>query len=424
MSPGQVRDFFTEYVGAVGNPLVNISGQAILFFIITIGLNLWILSRGLSKGIEVANKIGMPLLIIFGTLLAIRALTLNAGELNAVNDALQGLNYLWEPRFESLADPKVWLAAAGQIFFTLSVGLGAIHCYASYLHEKDDIALNAVSAGFMNEFVEVILGGSIIIPIGVAYLGLDEVQRIVGLSMGFQTMPNLFQNWGPLFAALAGLAWFGLLFFAGITSSLALGQPVMAFFQDEFHFDRKKSVKYFASILLLLSIPCIFFFSHGAFSEYDDWSGTFSLVLFALLESLAFVWIFGMNKGWDEITREADITVPLFFRFVIKFITPLFLTAIFLGSLISPLNGNWNEAFAQLLAGNGWPLDPGSIIGKIFKIGIEDTRYFIDGIPTSVFIIDMTRLLLLTTFICVAVAVWHAWRRRPPTAIEQKGTQL
>lgn len=423
MSAEQVRDFFTEYIGAVGNPLVNISGQAIFFFALTIFLNLWILSRGISKGIEVANKIGMPLLIIFGIFLTIRALTLNAGELNAVNDAVKGLNYLWEPRFESLTDPKVWLAAAGQIFFTLSVGIGSIHCYAAYLREKDDIALNAVSAGFMNEFVEVILGGSIIIPIGVAYLGLDEVQRIVGLSMGFQTMPTLFQNWGPLFAALSGMAWFGLLFFAGITSSLAMGQPVMAFFQDEFHVDRKRSVKIFGSILLVLAIPCVIFFSHGAFGEYDDWSGTFSLGPFALLEALAFTWIFGIKKGWDEITRGADIKIPKFFRFVIKFITPIFLLAVFLGSLISPLNGKWKDAFTKLFNGRGWPLDPGSVVGKILKIGVDDTRYFVDGLPTSIFIIDMTRILLLVTFFLVAGAVWYVWRNHAstPTATEKEG---
>jgi SNF family Na+-dependent transporter len=413
MDSGQVRDYFVQYVGAEGNPFFNISGQAICFFLVTFFLNLWILSRGLSRGIEITSKIGMPLLIIFGIFLAIRALTLNAGELNAINDAAMGLNFLWQPRFESLADPKVWLAAAGQIFFTLSVGMGAIHCYAAYLREKDDIALNAVSAGFMNEFVEVLLGGSIIIPIGVAYLGLDEVQRIVGLSMGFQTMPILFQNWGPLFAALSGVAWFGLLFFAGITSSLAMGQPVMAFFQDEYHVDRKKSVIIFGSLLLVLTIPCILFFSHGAFGEFDDWSGTFSLVAFALIESLAFAWIFGMDKGWEEITRGSDIKVPRFYRFVIKFITPMFLLAVFLGSFISPVGGKWKSAFNQLFAGQGWPLDPGSIIGKLFKLGVEDTRYFIDGMPTSVFIIDMTRLLLLATFIAIAVMVSYTWKKHP-----------
>jgi SNF family Na+-dependent transporter len=411
MDAVKVKDFFLFYVGANGDSIINISGSSLFFFTITFLLNIWILSRGLSKGIETASKIGMPLLLAFGVFLAIRALTLKAGQLNAINDAITGLNFLWNPQFESLADPKVWLAAAGQIFFTLSVGMGSIHCYAAYLKKNDDIALNATTAGFTNEFVEVILGGSIIIPIGVAYLGLDEVQRIVGLSMGFQTMPTLFQNFGPFFAAIAGLAWFGLLFFAGITSSIAMGQPVVAFIHDEFHLDRKHAVRVYAFLLLILALPTILFFSHGAFTEYDDWSGTFSLVLFALLEAITFAWIFGVDKGWKEINRGADIKIPSFFKFVIKYITPIFLIIIFTSSLISPQNGMWADAFSSVFAGKGWPLDPNSIIGKLLKIGISDTRYFIDGKPTSVFIIDMTRLLLLLTFIAIALAVAFAWKK-------------
>src|SRR3989304_8734129 len=89
----------------------------------------------------------------------------------------------------------------------------------------------------MNEFVEVILGGSILIPIATAYLGLNAVQAATmggsGFGLGFLTLPTLFNNWG-WFAPVAGAMWFGLLFFAGITSSLAMGQPILAFFKDEF----------------------------------------------------------------------------------------------------------------------------------------------------------------------------------------------
>jgi len=299
----EVAGFFNDYVGTTGGGFFNFPIEAIFFFLVTLGLNLWILSRGLSKGVEIASKIGMPLLIIFAIFLAVRALTLNAGEQGAVHDATVGLNFLWEPKFDSLLRPGVWLAAAGQIFFTLSVGMGSIHCYAAYVRQNDDIALNAASAGWMNEFVEVLLGGSIVVPIAVAYLGLDWIQDNVGLAMGFRTMPTLFQNWGPFLAAIAGLAWFGLLFFAGITSSLAMGQPVMAFLQDHFQFDRKKSARIFGTLCLILSLWCIFFYGYGAFTEFDDWSGTFALVTFALFESIAFAWVFGIDKGWEEINR-------------------------------------------------------------------------------------------------------------------------
>jgi neurotransmitter:Na+ symporter, NSS family len=387
---------------------------------VTLGLNVWILSRGLSKGVEIASKIGMPILIIFGIFLAIRALTLDAGDQGAVNDAAVGLNFLWNPQFDSLTNPKVWLAAAGQIFFTLSVGMGSIHCYAAYVRERDDIALNAASAGWMNEFVEVLLGGSIIIPIAVAYLGLDWVKANVGFEMGFRTMPTLFGHWGPVLAALAGLAWFGLLFFAGITSSLAMGQPVLAFLQDHFKMERNKSAWYFGLIIFLLALPCVFLYEQGAFGEFDYWAGTFSLVLFALAESILFAWVFGIDKGWEELNRGADIKIPLFFKFVIKYITPLFLLAVFVGALIKPAGGDWNAAFSALFSGAGWPFAPDSVIGTIFNVGVSDTRWFADGRPTSVFVVNATRILLLFVYIGIAYMVKKAWSNRNPIIYGEK----
>jgi SNF family Na+-dependent transporter len=421
LAPEEISARFSSYLDLGGGGFFNVSGPAIAFFAVTLALNLWILSRGLSKGIEIASKIGMPLLILFGIFLAIRALTLDAGDQGAVNDATVGLNFLWNPQFDSLTNPKVWLAAAGQIFFTLSVGMGSIHCYASYLREKDDIALNAASAGWMNEFVEVVLGGSIIIPIAVAYLGLDWIQANVGFEMGFRTMPTLFGHWGPFLAALAGLAWFGLLFFAGITSSLAMGQPVLAFLQDSFRMTRNRSAWVFGLTTLLLALPCIFLYEHGAFGEFDFWSGTFALVLFALGEAILFSWVFGIDRGWDEITRGADITVPRFFRFVIKYVTPAFLLAVFLGSLIKPAGGDWNSAFSALVSGNGWPLAPDSVIGTVLHVGNADYAWFANGAPTTDFVIDMTRLLLLGVFVGIALAVRAAWNRRTPQA--EKGAR-
>ena len=412
-SAQEVSNFFNDYVGMTGS-FFNFPPEALFFFLFTLGVNTWILSRGLAKGIEIASKIGMPLLILFGIFLAIRSLTLDAGEQGAVNDATLGLNFLWEPQFDSLTNPKVWLAAAGQIFFTLSVGMGSIHCYAAYVKENEDIALNAASAGWMNEFVEVVLGGSIVVPIAAAYLGLEWIQNPgnVGLAMGFRVMPTLFQNWGPMLAALAGIAWFGLLFFAGITSSLAMGQPVLAFLQDEYKLERTRAARIWGVLILVLGLWTVFFYGYGAHTEFDDWSGTFALVVFAMFEAIAFAYVFGIDRGWEEINRGADIRIPDAFKFVIKYITPVFLVSVFLGTLISPLNGNWNEAFTSLFSGNGWPLDGGSIIGKIFHVGVADSRWFVDGAPTPVFIVDLTRTLLLVTFIVIALVIRNAWKLR------------
>lgn len=335
MDQQAVAGFFGNYID-INTSTTGIPYESILFWLICLFLNTWILSKGLSGGVEKTAKIGMPLLIVFGIFLAYKGITLKAGTHGAVNDGTLGLNYLWTPDFNSIWNAKVWLAAAGQIFFTLSLGMGSIHCYASYVKAKDDIALNSQSAGWMNEFVEVVLGSSILIPIAIGYLGIDNVVEMTktgGLGLGFKTLPYLFQQWGPVLAAVSGVMWFGLLFFAGITSSLAMGTPWIGFLEDEFGWKRQKAAWSFGLVVLVLGLPTVLFFNEGVFDEYDYWAGTVSLVVFALVEIILFAWIFGMNKGWKEITEGADIHVPLAYRFIIKYITPVILGFVFFFSL-------------------------------------------------------------------------------------------
>jgi NSS family neurotransmitter:Na+ symporter len=334
MSQADVAGFFNSYVD-VSQSTTGIPYEAVIFYVFCLILNTYILSKGLG-GIEKVAKIGMPLLILFGVVLAVRGLTLGttgASEIFPDANAWDGLNFLWTPQFDSLANPKVWLAAAGQIFFTLSVGMGTIQCYASYLKEKDDIALNAVSAGFMNEFVEVVLGSLIVIPIAAGYLGLDWVLQNAGFGMAFQTMPYLFQQWGDVLSIFAGVFWFGLLFFAGITSSLAMGTPWMGFMQDEFNWSKVKGAWSFGALALLMGLPTVIFYKQGLFDQYDYWAGTVSLVVFAFLETILFSYIFGIKKGWAEINRGADIKIPGIYKYIILIVTPLLLGSVLVTSI-------------------------------------------------------------------------------------------
>jgi NSS family neurotransmitter:Na+ symporter len=327
---GQVAGHFNSYVSLS-------SAEPIVFWVLCLLLNTWILSRGLSGGVEKVAKIGMPLLIIFGAFLAYKAITIQGGQHGALFDGVKGLDFLWTPKFDTIWEPKVWLAAAGQIFFTLSIGMGSIQCYASYVRSKDDVALNAMSAGWMNGFVEVVLGSSIIIPIAVGYFGIDGMKELLseggGLGLGFKTLPYLFEQWGGVLGVVAGVAWFGLLFFAGITSSLAMGTPVMGFLKDEFGWKEKNSAWMFGGIVFLLGLPTVLFFNNGVFDEYDYWAGTVSLVIFAFIEIILFAWIFGMDRGWKEITMGADIKVPIIFKYIIKYVTPLLLGWVLYNSL-------------------------------------------------------------------------------------------
>jgi len=362
MTEIQVSDFFDDYL-RISTSTTGIPYESILFYILCLSINVWILSQTLRKGIERAAKFFMPLLIIFGLFLVVKIVTIKAGEQGAIYDGWVGLEFLWTPDLKSLSDPKVWLSAAGQIFFTLSLGMGCIQCYASYLKENDDVVLNSMTAGFMNEFVEIVIGGSIIIPISIGYFGIDKVMdlcQIGGFGLGFRTMPYLFEQWGDVLASLAGIAFFGLLFGAGITSSLAMGAPIVGFLKDNFGWSRKKGALAFGSIILAFGIPTVLFFSKGVFDEYDYWGGTVALVLYATAEIILFSWIFGVNRGWELIHQGADMRMPGIFKFILRYITPTMLILILLASAVKPKNDDWS-----LLSLQGWELDKNSIIGEL-----------------------------------------------------------
>lgn len=419
MNQSQVAQFFTNYTDIFTSSL-GIPFEAVFFYVLVLALNVFILSKGLG-GIEKVAKIGMPLLILFGILLAAKGLTLGTSgqsELFPEANAWDGLNFLWTPQFDTLTNPKVWIAAAGQIFFTLSVGMGTIQCYAAYLSSKDDVALNAVSSGFVNEFVEVVLGSSIVIPIAAGYLGLDWVLENAGFGMAFQTMPFLFQQWGEVAAAFAGVFWFGLLFFAGITSSLAMGTPWMGFMRDEFGWGRKRGAWSFGVMALIMGLPTVIFYQFGVFDEFDYWAGTVSLVVFALLETILFSWVFGINKGWDEINQGADIQIPSFYKFIIKYITPSLLLLVFMGAMFTPDQNEWIISFKSLFEGNGWLLDDGSIIKKLTNAGLKKQLEVVTDegeirfLQDKIFFANMARIMLVLLFFFISCLVYVSYQRR------------
>ncbi len=433
MNQGEVADFFNRYL-MIGKSTSGIPYEAVVFYILCLLLNTYILSRGL-KGVEKAAKIGVPLLLFFGAILAIRGLTLGTSGASLEHpdaSAWDGLNFLWTPQFDSLANPTVWLAAAGQMFFTLSVGMGTIHCYASYMKSKDDIALNAVSAGFMNEFVEVVLGSLIVIPIAAGYLGIDWVKENAGFGMAFQTMPYLFDQWGAVISNFAGIFWFGLLFFAGITSSLAMGTPWMGFMQDEFNFKRGSAAWSFGALIAFFGLPTVLVYQvmeNGVvdqvlFNEYDYWAGTMSLVVFALAEAILFSWIFGLKRGWPELLSGADIKVPKVFKFIMMVITPILLIIVFLGSLFLPEGGDWGASLGGLMQSQGWTLDNGSIIEMLQNSGIKaqiaaaTDPIVVDRLQHKIVLVNVARGLLVTLFLGISALVYIAYLKRNKNSLQ------
>lgn len=334
-----MRNFLQSFQGVQGGGhFAGITHQvfvfpyaAVIFFLITISLNVWVLSRGVAQGIERLAKIAMPALFIFALILVVRAWTIGTPDpAKPENSFINGLGYLWNPNFSQIANANAWLAAAGQIFFTLSIGTGSILTYASYLKQKDDIALTGLTTSITNEFAEVIFGGSLAIPIAVAFFGLAQTQEIsqAAFDLPFAAMPMIFQKL-PL-GQLLGMMWFVLLFFAGITSSVALCSPAMAFLQDQMKMSRPKAAMIIGLVLFFCGMPLILFFAHGFLNEMNFWSGTFGLVIFALIEVILFAWVFGMEGAWQEINAGADIRLPKIFKFIIQFVAPIYLIVLLL----------------------------------------------------------------------------------------------
>jgi SNF family Na+-dependent transporter len=325
-----MRDFLSSFQGlGHAGPFSGLK-IAYLFFLATFALNIAVIYYGIKKGIERLCNIALPVLFVFGIVLMIRVLTLGApNPAHPDWSSINGMGFLWNPDFSALKSAKVWLEAAGQIFFTLSVGIGVILTYASYLSKGDDVVLSGLTAAGMNELAEVVLGGSIVITAAFAFfgpLGTKEIAASGVFNLGFVTMP-LILNQLP-WPAFLGFAWFFLLFLAGITSAVSLAQPAVAFLEDEFDIGRKKAVGIFAVVSFLLCQPAIFFLGRGVVDELDFWGGTFFLVVFAAIETILFGWVLGMDKAWDEIHRGADMRVPRVYKFVIKYVTPAFLVCI------------------------------------------------------------------------------------------------
>lgn len=368
----QVKDFLSWY---------RESWWSYLFFVITFVLNITIVYFGIKKGIEKFCNWAMPVLIVLAIFLVIRVLTL--GSLNPEDPSqnpIKGLEFLWTPQFDKLLDPKVWLAAAGQIFFTLSVGIGVILTYASYLRKTDDVVLSGLTSAATNEFVEIVLGGSIVVPAAFTFLGLQgavEIAKSTAFDLGFVTIPVIFKQI-PL-GTIFSFFWFLLLFLAGITSSVSLAQPSIAFLEDEFDIPKKDAVLIYAVVTFLLCQPSVFLIKYGVVDELDFWGGTFCLVLFGCIEAILFSWVFGIEKAWDELHSGADIKLPKIYKFIIKYITPTVLLIILIWFILS-------QGLDIILLKN-----------------VDRTN-----LPVIIF----TRIYLLTIFVILSLMVREAWRTR------------
>ncbi|MGD8321399.1 MAG: sodium:calcium symporter, partial [Gemmatimonadota bacterium] len=174
--------------------------------------------------------------------------------------------------------------------------------------------------------------------------GAVAIAKGGAFDLGFVAMPLVFNKLpgGTLITAGAGIMWFGLLFFAGITSSVSMATPTMSFLEENFNFTRVKAGFTVASVAVAIGLLHILYYTGGFLAEWDYWAGTFGLVVVALLETILFVWVLGPDKMWKELHQGAAWQIPRFYKFVMSYITPLFL-------LVMMAWWTWTEAIPTLL---------------------------------------------------------------------------
>lgn len=332
--------------------------SVLVAFAITFAINLYFVHRGLSRGVELVCRYAMPVMAICAFAVLIRVLTLGTPDpAHPDQNVTAGLGFMWNPNFSKLTDAKTWMAAAGQVFFTLSVGFGVIINYASYLKKKDDVVLSGLTASSTNEFFEVALGGMVTIPAAVIFLGLELAQKTTGgtFSTGFIALPVVFAHMpaGLLFGGL----WFFMLFLAAITSSLSMLQPVRAFLVESLGLGERAATAVLASVTF---VGCAFvlFFSKDlvALDTLDFWVGTFVIFLLAAVQLIAFGWLFGIDKGFAESEHGALMRIPPVFKFIMKYVAPLYLIVVFVMFCIQNVPGYVKSLSSNPVAVYSWGL--------------------------------------------------------------------
>lgn len=375
--------FFGNFVGVESDGAV-LSGSNNIFLLILLGtftFNFILIYRGVSRGIETFCRVAMPLMVLLAVIVLIRVLTLGTPDPSKPNQSvLGGLGFMWNPDFSALLDAKTWLAASGQIFFSLSVGFGIIINYASYLRRNDDVVLSGLTSSSMNEFFEVCLGGLITLPAAFIFLGLAAGEQGT-FDLGFRALPNVFTMMAG--GRIFGFLWFFMLFVAAITSSVSMLQPVIAFLEEGFGLKRHASAA-FLGLIAALGCGFVLYFSAGltALDTFDFWVGTFLIFVLAMFQAVLYGWIFGIERGEREAHEGAHIRIPKFVQYMLKYIVPVYLVVIFAAFCWNNLTGP--DGYIQKISDNPVALYSLGFIGTLvvfllLLIHIAGRRWKADG---------------------------------------------
>jgi len=384
----RAAQFYSDFTGRAHNGVI--AGGSIatfVFWVVTFAVNIWLVFRGISKGIEKFVTWAMPVMAVCALIVLGRVLTLGTPDpLNPDQNVVNGLAYMWNPDFTALGNAQTWLAAAGQIFFSLSVGFGVIINYASYLRKKDDVVLSGLTASATNELFEVGFGGLITVTAAFVFLGTaNMIGAVQGgtFGLGFTTLPVVFAHMGS-FGNFIGAVFFLMLFLAAITSSISMYQPSLAFFQEALGWSRKASTSLMVSICVGGSFLVMYFSRGGLFwSTIDDWVGTFLIFVLAMVQIICFSWIFGIDRGLEEAHNGAQMKIPHFYRVIMKYVTPTYLVLVFAAFCYQNLPAWIRDVAAEPLKQGAMALILGTAILLVVCTRVGEKRWRAAGLDVD-----------------------------------------
>lgn len=314
-----------------------------------------ILYGGVKKGVELCNRIFMPLLVILFTILVIQAVRLPGAE--------DGLNAFFTPNWAAMMDYKVWLAAYGHIFFSLSVGFGIMVTYSSYLKPKTNLTGSGLIVGFANSSFELLAGIGVFAALGfMAHAAGKPVDQVVsgGIGLAFIAFPKLISSLGAS-ADLFGILFFGSLFVAGITSMVSILQVPIAALQDKLKWSRTKAVSIVGGGT---SVVSIFLFSTTNAIKLvdiiDHFINNLGIVSGALISIIMVSWFKRhlMTELEMHINSISTIQLGKTWEFTLTVVTPVVLLSTLLLALNSLIQKGYDTYSSSLLLCFGW----GSII--------------------------------------------------------------
>ncbi|WP_404453942.1 sodium-dependent transporter [Virgibacillus necropolis] len=359
---------FGEYLnladpGEIGGFVPGVLIPLIIVWIVVLG----ILFKGVKKGIEVANRIFIPALVIIFIIIVIRAVTLPG--------ALEGLEAFFAPDFGKMLDPSVWVAAYGQIFFSMSIAFAIMITYSSYLPKKSDITNNAFITGFGNSSFELLCGIGVFSVLGFMAsqqgVGVDEVVA-GGVGLAFVVFPEIINQF-PAFNALFGFLFFASLVLAGLTSLMSITETYVAGLVDKFNISRNKAVLFGGGLAALVSL---LFATQGGLNFLDVadyFINQFGVAFLGLVEVVLMAWVFRKLGEFKEHANEiSDIKLGAWWTISLSIITPIVLGyqmfRLFEQNLLQEFDtetGNYGGYSDAFITYGGWAVAIGAIVVAI-----------------------------------------------------------